>query len=127
MTIEEAVRTVVDAAHENAGVRVARVTVRLGAASQLTPQRFVEEFAAMLEPDLKPYRDRYPAGSCSCRSGKPEPPSPGRGDGGSGAVGTAQSADSMSLSNSPFGLAPAIDCTGWPFLKIVSVGTDMTR
>ena len=46
MTIEDAVRTVVDAAHENGSVRVVRVTVRLGAGSQLTPQRFAEEFAA---------------------------------------------------------------------------------
>ena len=38
-----------------------------------------------------------------------------------------QSADSMNRTRSPFGLAPATDCTGWPPLKMVSVGTDMTR
>ena len=46
MTVEDTVRTVVDVAHENGGVRVVRVTVRLGVGSQLTPQRFAEEFAA---------------------------------------------------------------------------------
>ena len=38
-----------------------------------------------------------------------------------------QIASSMNRTRSPFGLAPAIDCTGWPPLKMVSVGTDITR
>lgn len=38
-----------------------------------------------------------------------------------------QSADSISRSSSDLGRAPATDCTGWPPLKTVSVGTDITR
>ena len=33
----------------------------------------------------------------------------------------------MSRTRSPLGLAPATDCTGSPPLKMVSVGTDITR
>ena len=42
-------------------------------------------------------------------------------------VRSCYSADSISLTRSPFGRAPATDCTGWPPLKMVSVGTDITR
>ena len=40
MTIDDVIRTVVEAAHENGGVRVVRVTVRLSARSQFTPEQF---------------------------------------------------------------------------------------
>ena len=36
-------------------------------------------------------------------------------------------ADSMNRTRSPLGLAPATDWTGSPPLKMVSVGTDITR
>ncbi len=39
----------------------------------------------------------------------------------------AQRADWISLTSSPLGLAPAIDCTGSPLTNTVRVGTDITR
>src|SRR5689334_17907602 len=40
---------------------------------------------------------------------------------------SGQSADSMKLTRAPLGFAPATELTGWPPLKRVSVGTDITR
>ncbi len=72
------------------------------------------------------------------RSGPPRWRSPGRSGprnteprthGGTGfrAYASRQSADWISLTSSLFGLAPATDWTGSPFLKTVRVGTDITR
>ena len=43
--IEDLVRKVEQIAHENDGVRVVRISVRLGALSHFTPEHFREHFA----------------------------------------------------------------------------------
>jgi hydrogenase nickel incorporation protein HypA/HybF len=42
--MEDLMRKIVSVAHENGGVRVVRVTVRLGALSHFTPEHFREHF-----------------------------------------------------------------------------------
>lgn len=69
---------------------------------------------------------RSPGLRCGGRK-KTRPPHPVERMRGAAASGAGQSADWMSLTSSPLGLAPAIDCTGLPFLNTVSVGTDMIR
>ena len=66
----------------------------------------------------------------SPRYDDPETPKPRTRRAGTGSASVCragQSADSMRLTSSPLGLAPATDWTGWPPLKTVSVGTDITR
>jgi hydrogenase nickel incorporation protein HypA/HybF len=43
--MDDLMRKIVSVAHENGGVRVTRVTVRLGALSHFTPEHFREHFA----------------------------------------------------------------------------------
>jgi hydrogenase nickel incorporation protein HypA/HybF len=43
--MDDLIRKIVDVAHENGGVRVTRVAVRLGALSHFTPAHFREHFA----------------------------------------------------------------------------------
>jgi hydrogenase nickel incorporation protein HypA/HybF len=43
--MDDLVRKVEEVAHENGGVRVVRITVRLGALSHFTPEHFREHFA----------------------------------------------------------------------------------
>jgi hydrogenase nickel incorporation protein HypA/HybF len=43
--MDDLMRKIAEVAHENGGVRVTRITVRLGALSHFTPEHFKEHFA----------------------------------------------------------------------------------
>ena len=43
--MDDLMKKIVSVAHENGGVRVVRITVRLGALSHFTPEHFREHFA----------------------------------------------------------------------------------